>query len=217
MLNYDDREPASVITPLLLDCDENQIETYKRHLTYGDYGWVHNGVSFGIERKSNTDLLGSLASNRIQAQFRGMIDTYDVSILLIEGWIGGKGGNVDVGKWKYQPGWSYSTLFNILLEWQMAGIMLTFSPYERETAKRLVSLYKFTAIEEHQSMSRQKIISIKEDSPQVTTLATFPGIGHKRARELMERYTLNELLLNEDIDKIVGKVTGKKVREHLGK
>ena len=211
MINYDSREPNSVITPLLLECDNNEIEVVEKLMPYGDYGWVHNGMSFGIERKVNTDLLSSLTNGRINKQLRGMIEVYDVPILLIEGWIEGHGKNVNVGKWKYQSGWNYSALFNLLLEFQMAGIFLTFSPYERETAKRIISLYKWTSHDEHQSLSRNKLISIKEDAPMVTTLATFPGIGHKRARELMKSMSLRELLLSEDITKIVGRVTGKKV------
>ena len=215
MINYDNREPNSVITPLSLESEDEGIPLVVEMMQFGDYKWEHGGVKFGIERKAKTDLLSSLTNGRINAQLRGMIDTYDVPILLIEGWIEGHGKNVNVGKWKYQSGWNYSALFNLLLEFQMAGIFLTFSPYERETAKRIVSLYKWTSHDEHQSLSRNKLISIKEDAPMVTTLATFPGIGHKRARELMKTHSLRELLLSEDITKIVGKVTGKKVMEHL--
>jgi ERCC4-type nuclease len=60
------------------------------------------------------------------------------------------------------------------------------------------------------------MISMKEDSGQVTTLATFPGIGHVRARILLQKYTLKQLLNmdRKELEKLVGTVTAGKMRAH---
>jgi ERCC4-type nuclease len=60
-------------------------------LEYGDFAWIGKGpeglpLAIGVERKQIHDLVNSMASGRLQAhQLPGMINTYKISYLVIEG------------------------------------------------------------------------------------------------------------------------------------
>lgn len=192
-------------------------------LEIGDYRWKSPLGKVYIERKSVSDLLNSFKTGRASVQLRNLIDTADIPILLIEGRIGETwNGNIDTGKWGkgkgWTTGWDFVAIDHLLLSWQMAGVFLAHSSSLAKTPHRIASLYKWTQKEEHLSLARRKVISVKEDSPQVTTLATFPGIGHKRAREIIDQYSLRQLAAmdKKELAKVVGNVTAGKVMEHLG-
>lgn len=83
MIWIDSREPPTLRTKVLVACQgDGQIAC----LEAGDFVLFDpNGCSVGIERKSVSDLLNSLASKRLDKQLRRMADYYSHRYLLIEG------------------------------------------------------------------------------------------------------------------------------------
>uniref|UniRef100_A0A6M3II44 Putative nuclease n=1 Tax=viral metagenome TaxID=1070528 RepID=A0A6M3II44_9ZZZZ len=65
------------------------IETVRmtlKEMRYGDYVWGdRESKSIGVERKTIMDLLGSIASGRLEEQLAGCLEEYDRVVLLKEG------------------------------------------------------------------------------------------------------------------------------------
>lgn len=215
----DAREPKKIRFDIEEELGEPIQEEY---LKYGDFRWDSPYGAVAVERKAVSDLLNSIKTGRIATQLRGLLSEAAIPILLIEGKIGERwNGSVDIGQWKGSNGWTsqwnFSAVDHALLAWQMAGIFLAHSPTQSKTGHRIVTLYRWTQRPEHLSLGRRKVLTIKEDSPVVTTLSTFPGIGHKRSREIAGDHSIAELsgYTRKELEKLIGKSVGGKVYEHL--
>jgi len=213
LITIDDREPISVAQKIQELGEECQV----KRMEVGDYVWACPSGIVRVERKAVTDLLGSMTSGRLNDQLRKLVAESSIPILLIEGKIGEWRGKVDVSRGhSFHSQWSFNAVDNILLSWQLAGLYLSHAPTLMRTPERIISLYNLTQKEEHSALNRQKIINLKEDAPSITTLVTFPGIGIKRARQIMRDYTLEQLANMElkELQKLLGKKTGEKVHAH---
>ena len=215
MITIDDREPDHVYQKLTA---LGEVDCLVGRLEFGDYAWDCPTGFVKVERKSVTDLLGSMTTGRLNDQLRNLVTASHIPILLIEGKIGENlRGKVDVTRGhSFHSQWSFSAVDNLLLSWQLAGVYIAHAPTLARTPERILSLYNLTQKEEHSALNRQKIINLKEDKPPVTTMVTFPGVGIKRARSVMREHTLMQLAKMDlkELQKLLGKKTGEKVYAH---
>lgn len=120
----------------------------------------HSIIICGIELKSLQDLVSSLSTGRIQGingQLPGMIDSYDVSVLLVHGrWRQARNGGIDVerkfgGGWsKERPAWTkirsgdpttYHQIESFLFECQLSGVIVKNVDNEYGVAAYIYTLY----------------------------------------------------------------------------
>lgn len=145
-----------------------------------------------VERKEVSDLLhsfiGAAASgeSRLMNQVRRMAARaapYDLCILLLEGHLGARDGFATVGRRK--SGVPYDAIDNWLMHLQGMGVRIIHSPTSRHTPARLLSVAKnWLGNTESTAIVRLP----KAPTPQLRTLMTFPGIGAKRAKQMLDRF-----------------------------
>jgi ERCC4-type nuclease len=132
---FDDREPDIIRTKML------ELGWQQKRLYSTDYLFhTHNMKKVGIERKTVSDLLGSL-NDRLSRQLADMLEYCDYSILLLE------------GKWQMVQNQMYTSrgieyytwtmIWNYLRSWQDKGITLELTHDEGHTIKRINELYAY--------------------------------------------------------------------------
>src|SRR3990167_1044516 len=84
MITLDTREPEDVLVALE-KAAIGEVRTTRAMLPEGDYMWECPLGTVGVERKTASDLMGSLSSGRAAEQFSRMIETYTVPILMVTG------------------------------------------------------------------------------------------------------------------------------------
>ncbi len=214
MITLDTREPEAVLVAVETAAIGQGIHTTREMMDSGDYGWECPLGAVRVERKTASDLMGSLSSGRAAEQFAKMIE-YPVPILMIAGPLTTFKGKV--GKWAgdLNGRWTTMGLDNMLLSWQLAGLYIVRNS-KRETAGRIISLYQWSQKREH-LVVRGSIIRPIHLSGQARTLATLPGIGVKRAASLARQYTLAELFAMPETvwQHMVGKTVGERVSQFI--
>src|SRR3990170_9104648 len=215
MITLDTREPEDVLVAVEAAAVTEGIRTGRAALDTGDYAWECPLGAVRIERKTASDLMGSLSSGRAPEQFARMIVEYPVPILMITGQHTTFKGKV--GKWAgdLNGRWTTMGLDNMLLSWQLAGLYIVRNS-KKETAARIISLYKWSHKREH-LVVRGSIITPTHITGQARTLCTLPGIGPKRAASLAKQYTLAELFAMPETvwQKMAGKTIGERVSQFI--
>lgn len=212
-------EPDEITKGLAATLGADNIAAGKNGIDYAFHNDC-NDYSLFVERKEASDLLHSFTSaaksgeSRIMDQLRQLTRGAGVNslcTLLIEGRIGCDGkGYATVGS--RSSGVPYAALDNWLMRVQGFGVRLVHSAGARHTAARLLSLCK-NWFEVGGSSSAIRLP--KAPRPQLRTLMTFPGIGAKRAQEVL-RASLD--LENALIDLINGRAgLGEKRQEAVRK
>jgi len=162
----------------------------------GDYVWSGvNGTSYAVERKEANDLVNSARNGgRLADQVRRMISTYEVPILMIEGYVRSLGDNrIQVPKKEGGLGpinFPYTALENMLLEAQMAGLLRIQTTSQHGTLNQIRSLYKFSQEESHQwinSRSRSGELRLSRNN-QIHLLMGLPTVGEKTAMDLLQYF-----------------------------
>jgi len=135
----DSREPDTIKTTLL------ETGWYQRALPCGDYSFF--SVDFkkvGIERKTVSDLLGSINSERLAKQLDDCLDYYDYTVLLIEG--SHKIVSEEDQRLTTVRGverFTWKELWNYLLSYERLQIMPQLVIDEDHTIKRVNELYAY--------------------------------------------------------------------------
>jgi len=168
-------------------------------LTFGDY--VFDGVfddrkiTIGIELSSVNDVIGKINSNRLDYQLTGMLNTYDVSILMITGnYLPDKNGYVVV--YGAPRNTKYERFANALFSAQMHGVVVDNAPPgEANAALRIAHHYKYWQKAKHDSFRGLKAKDEKVFLPtgegidhQVQAVMAWPGIGEKMARDALRTF-----------------------------
>jgi ERCC4-type nuclease len=117
-------------------------------LQFGDYAF--NGAeydgrspSIGIELATVADLIGKINSGRLRFQVTGLLDRYDVAILLVQGRIEpDKHGQVKVHE-RVPVGIPYNRIAEILFSASMHGIHVFTEPTPNAVMERLVHWYRW--------------------------------------------------------------------------
>jgi ERCC4-type nuclease len=171
---------------------------------YGDVAFEGRGdggksVMVGIELKTVGDLIGSLRTNRINDQVRGLVETYDHRWLVIEGeWrVEPKTGLVMTqgrgGTWKPAHGkMTIGELENRITTLEMmGGLRVRRTPTRKDTLHFLAALYRWwtdKTLEGHAShLTVYQPSLIVPVSQFRATVMTLPSIGRKTSK-LVEQH-----------------------------
>jgi len=147
-----------------------------------------------IELCSVSDLLGKVSSGRLIFQLSGLIDRYDVRILMVESPI-----QVDRAGRVYLPGVPtppYERVADILFAAQCHGVIVEYAANRDEVPYRINQNYKYwnKPYDEHQGfrpaqLSYDTLIPLGEAlDARVSNLMTLPGVGEKKAADALEMY-----------------------------
>lgn len=188
-------------------------------LLFGDFCWAGKGqegmVEVGVERKNVYDFVSSMRENRLSGhQVKGMVETYDVRYLLLEGeWtIDGDGGVWAQNKWKswkkLEPGRSRAVGYGEMLGFisalvNQAGFNLVRSSGVEESAYWLKSLWSWWQKEwdEHEALGiggvggafvggkGQGGVRVVDADGGWELASRLPGLGLKRAKQVSRRFS----------------------------
>lgn len=130
LLTIDDRAGSKeLFAPLSKMIDGERWVTHPKpalvlgRLPYGDIAFDGQGpdgvtLSIGMEHKDISDLLQCMETRRLtDHQLPGMVNTYNVAYLVIEGeWSSDEHGNLNLSAWQTRSarGWSYEAVANFL-------------------------------------------------------------------------------------------------------
>jgi ERCC4-type nuclease len=174
----------------------------------------------GVQRKTVTDLIGSLADGRVE---RELIDMrkLGIAIWVIEGepeW--GEGGQCLTSRVPYTITHHHGVLLSLMLE---GGWVMTTRDM-RGTMGLLKDLQAWALKREHISMRNRAGkedylgLTVRENW-QIHLLQSFPGVGFKTARGILSHFGGLPFALKEGCDltevKGVGKKTAAKITEML--
>lgn len=186
MITVDDRQPSET-TPMLLGMD---IPAKTERMVFGDEAWDSPMGRVVVEEKALSDLLTSaLGTGRLDEQLVLCVDGSDIPILMILGEVGERWGTVTTlhGGWKPVK-YDFDRLDNLLVEWQLRGVIIKHCPDPEHRVFRLASLYNFTTKQEHREffVRQRKMPNLGRLGGRAECLASMPGIGAKRAARLAE-------------------------------
>src|SRR3989337_3637649 len=85
MITLDAREPEDVLVAVEAAAVTEGIHTTRAILQQGDFVWECPLGTVGVERKTASDLMGSLSSGRAAEQMARMIEAYTIPVLIIVG------------------------------------------------------------------------------------------------------------------------------------
>jgi len=182
-----------------------------------------NGRRVLVERKEVRDLLNSMFHATTESageplliyQMRRLASFTNrdtLKVLLIEGTLGNRNGFIYV--YGHPTRVAFNALDNLLTVIQRWGIVVAHSSSIAHTANRLASI-------------AENWFSVKDKSPIIAlpeaptlhlrTLMTFPGVGYKRAKKLLDEAGDLETALNALIAGTaqLGKATDIKIQEYL--
>lgn len=195
---------------------EPQLMVIEEDVQYGDYIFVYEGYTVGVERKSIRDLLNTVSTDRFRPQMAGILTSYTAPFLLIEGGIAeSKDGNVitDGSESRFRA----SSLHGLLLFVQEQRIRLLLSPSERVTPQRLMTLYNHFLDPNHKDLSNDRLGVLHYKAvPGMEMLMGIPGVGWKSSKLLMEHFGSVSEVCNATTDQLekvkgVGRKTAQEI------
>lgn len=205
----DTREPETITSKLL------ETGWLKNTMQSGDYWFLTcNQRSVGIERKTVLDLLGSI-SNRLSIQLYGLLEQYDISILLIE------------GSWKTVLNriitdrgieyYTWTVAWNYLRTWQDRGVTLELTSNEGHTVRRLNELYAYYQKEYHAGGLRKQIL----DDNRLLAIQC-DGIGPIIGKILLDKFGSLKNIVNASVQDLlatdkIGIAKAKSIYNHFNK
>lgn len=160
-----------------------------------------------IERKTVSDFITSMINKRLLKQLEDL-QQYESKLLIIEGIDEQElySDKIDIG---LNPNAIRGFLLSILLKYK---IPIIFTKDYQDTGKFLYILAKKQE-KEISLFAKRKARNINEQSQFI--LESFPGIGPKTARKLLEKFGNIKSILNADLDELK-KVLGKKAEKIKG-
>ncbi|HKL24575.1 MAG TPA: ERCC4 domain-containing protein [Candidatus Nanoarchaeia archaeon] len=198
----DHREKASLV-PSYLRRQDFEIEF--KQLNVADY--LLRGIA--IERKTIQDFINSMLNKRLSKQIKDL-QQYKKRLLIIEG--------IEEEELYYEnekevdsknnnglnPNSIRGFLLSITLKY---NIPIIYTKNEEDTAKYLEVLNKKSFASKDKSWQAQKINLDKYEQLQFV-IESFPGIGPKTSRKLLERFgTIQNIILapTESLEEVLGK------------
>jgi len=224
----DDREPPWAIERL----SRYGLLAVSSHLQAGDYMFFPHGMAAVIERKTVSNLLGSMSTRQIVTQAHRMLEiNKSLPILLVE------------GQYSYHPGgnlqylnpkdprsnkegwviseWSWDSFTGMMLDLQAMGLILHHCPIYGEFPKEIARLVVNLSKENHVWIRERERPTVMAASKQyrnaIWALSAFDGIGPETAEALLAEfgtvYNLTRKLV-EETESVAGFRVG---RARIGK
>ena len=220
-------------------------------LEHGDYLLRGDSITAIVERVTNTGLLADIESGRAVEKLQGCAEDADIVLLLIEGlilpsrdgytlvqeggykfdyydlppsWKAPEGANLKMSFRRFN--WHFHSvaefLTSVSLRW-VHKVEFTLSP--AETAERLKELDQYFTKNFDQHLLHlthsRPFTMTRKDNLEEYILTSFPGIGHERARAIIDcfglplKWTVTEKQLSSVEG--IGKITAKKLIAYLPK
>ena len=213
----DDREArtnAAVVTHL--ENDGRQVD--RMRLDYGDfsfYGERFGGIMprIGIEVCTVADLLGKISTNRFGMQLSGCLNFYDITILLIEGYIQRDMRTGAVKTYGFASGMPYARVRSLLFSAKAHGVIVEeVSAGKKAIANAIIRYQDYYDKQTHNTFSVDKnqvrlAPNRALDRAVVTLMQMVDGIGEKKATDAIEYFgNLNSMIIAYDHE--IRKVTG---------
>lgn len=233
-LVIDDREPPKLRDLVANRCREQKIKPTEYRLPAGDFAFEGYGpdnevLYIGVERKTWSDVINSLADNRMRSQTRKMAAEYDVRYLLIEG----EAGVNDYGGFLHRTHngtmvsptpafqsrqWTYAGVMGALETIRFGGdYRVLHAKHMAFTARTVASLAHWWSKpwEEHSSLQmvtplpkgpmHPGRIQIQANFAPITrrrcVAADIPGFGWEKSKKVEERFrSIGEMALAETED-----------------
>jgi len=195
LILVDNREPDAIKSLFTRDAEIMRLE-------YGDFAFDGNGpngsVIIGVERKSINDLINSIKDKRLSGrQVPGIMMTYDVGVLLVEGeWESSRAGMVMVkganNRWR-KTGMVVGALKGYLfsLMW-MCGMQVIYTKDHQDTVNHIKCMAAWWGKkwESHSSHKAVTGLTMKDDTSifdikfNIVARMSYQiqGLGMKRAK-----------------------------------
>jgi len=210
------------------DADEAQkqprlvaaLKAEAKQFKFGDYAFqTVTGLWVGLERKGADNLVGSLLTNELTSQLRGLIGCCDIPYLLREGWMTVTSkGYIRTEHKVYELPWGY--LEDYLAEIQEAGIRLVHSPNVSFTPTVIRNLYNFwrKPEREHMALKQVKEANFKEFQRPLRRLANFAGYGPEKSHIALSHFkTLRAYFNASPVERMMVKGIGPSLARSLEK
>ena len=172
-------------------------------LVYGDYAWLDTKQrAWGLEYKSGSDFLQSVASGRLHEQLAGMADTYDFPLLVVSTVFKP---DRDETIWcdRIHHQWNYRSLEAMRIAFWVRGVLPITLHSESCFPLALKAYYELSqrGLEEAgTAFQKTQIVTFKDGlRGPLRVLANFDGIGEERARSLLEVYGSLENVFAQDV------------------
>lgn len=220
MLSVDDREQRDhpqIFATLLKNLNHTNVG--KVRLDYGDYTFLgapypqRDGTvrppRIGIEYATLSDVLGKITSGRYGQQLTGMLTTYDVSILLIEGPVYAAKGSKNLQVFGAPIQFPKSRWDSIRFSTEMHGVRVFVADNRAEAAEWIIKWYRWWREdpEKHQ-LFRHREAEIQLDRAELSPdelpfdvpigepidravsvmMAVVHGLGKKRVISALDKY-----------------------------
>lgn len=176
----DSREPDSIKSIRF----DGALTTVSK-LDYGDM-WVStdDGQLLCVERKTPSDLLGSIKDKRIFQQCAGMRDKTPWAYVVVTGTLNcdNEGKVIANGR---KTGWQWSSVQGALLSVQELGVNIAYSQNDSEypyTIKNIANRSRST------EKLLQPTVQPRLMSPGEIVLSSLPGIGEDKAKLLLDEF-----------------------------
>lgn len=181
----DEREPDGTVEALR----DLGLDASVTRLDCGDYLFYSRGRRVLVERKTVSNLLGSL-KGQLSEQAQRMLNSADISVLLVTGeFRRDPDGYLSFrtnGMWM-KSGWPYASVMSILIELQLAGLIVVYWAPMSDHAKALSQLVPAFDREDFSFLrTRQRPEPTYSDA--VWALCALPGLGPKSAAALLETF-----------------------------
>lgn len=155
-------------------------------LSCGDF-WIatDDGQMLIIERKEANDLLASIADGRLFAQVHGMRAMTPWTYVIVQGALAPVADGVLAdGR---LTNWRWASVQGALQSVQELGAVVTYIPNGDHAAEELVSCIERLAARDRSALRIKPPRQAETLTPNITFLASLPGIGYDRAQTLVHQ------------------------------
>ena len=170
-----------------------------------DYVWYPHGKVFGIERKTVSNLLGSLKDRQLVQQAHRGVAEFDRYFVLIEGDTRqGRGGKYEFHSPRHpeadrdgwvESGWVYDAIDGMLLDLNLLGVFILHCPmfeYARKIAQVVNSTHaetkKFIREQQRPDLPATAALGGEMYKNSLWALCALDGCGPKVAEALLSEY-----------------------------
>jgi ERCC4-type nuclease len=174
---------------LVVSLGADTVET--ESMRFGDYAFYGAPINeksphIGIEYATLNDLLGKIQTGRFQQQLIGCMETYDITILLVEGIIQEDKDSGRVRTYGYDSKMDYARLREVLFSAKAHGIIVEDNNLNRKKAsERLVQIFRYYRKdqEKHKLFRRTEAgemlipIAAEVERPVSVIMSSVKGVG----------------------------------------
>lgn len=226
----DDREPESAALRL----EQYGLNAQVARMEAGDYAFYPHGMRFLIERKTISDLLGSIRSGRLQSQLHKILAASDRAFLLREGaFRRSYGGKVEYYNPKHPErdadgwvtsGWDWHAWTGLMADIQMMGVdfidCYVLGEYPQELAQFITNVSADNHAWVRERTRPDTVYLDKQYNNGVWAWSAYGGIGPESASAMLKAYgssaALMDAIVNHPEEVAEVKANGRKLGKRIG-